>query len=244
MVLTVIAGCAVFLVVLVLYLPASWVVGLLPPEVECRQPGGSVWRGECADLVIMGGPLGTASWDLAALAAIGGKLRGSIDINGTALVAHADLDTSFDGAGELRQVSARFNLDPSLLPQLPPEQRGRLSADFARVVLGPKQQPQLLEGTLELRDLRQTGAHPLELGSYQVQFDGKSDAGDIVGQLRDLGGPFAVQGTVTLTPPRGYLVQGYITGRSASAERLVREITLGATPDASGRSAFSFEGTY
>ena len=49
---------------------------------------------------------------------------------------------------------------------------------------------------------------------------------------------------MTLTPPNAYLVQGYITGRTAEAERLVREITLGATPDASGRSAFSFEGSY
>ena len=55
---------------------------------------------------------------------------------------------------------------------------------------------------------------------------------------------FAVEATLTLTPPNNYLVQGFITGRSADAERLVREITLGAPPDASGRSAFSFEGSY
>ena len=66
----------------------------------------------------------------------------------------------------------------------------------------------------------------------------------VVGALRDLGGPFAVSGTVTLTPPNAYLVQGYITGRSAAAERVVREITLGAMPDPSGRSTFSFEGSY
>ena len=56
----------------------------------------------------------------------------------------------------------------------------------------------------------------------------------LVGKLRDLGGPFVVDGTVTLTPPNAYLVQGFITGRTAEAERLVREITLGAMPDASG----------
>jgi len=39
-------------------------------------------------------------------------------------------------------------------------------------------------------------------------------------------------------------VQGYITGRTAAAERIVREITLGAMPDTSGRSTFSFEGSY
>jgi hypothetical protein len=188
--------------------------------------------------------LGTASWDIAAGAAGTGKLRGTMNINGPVLTARADFDTNYRGEGELRRVSARFDLDPSVLPQLPPEYRGRLSAGLARVVLGPQQQPQLLEGSIELRDLRQTGANPLELGSYQVQFDGKAGDGRIVGQLRDLGGPFAVQGTVTLAPPRGYVVQGYITGRTADAERLVREITLGAVPDASGRSAFSFEGTY
>ena len=64
------------------------------------------------------------------------------------------------------------------------------------------------------------------------------------GKLRDLGGPFAVEGSVTLTPPNNYLVQGFITGRSADAERTVRQISLGAQPDASGRSPFSFEGSY
>jgi hypothetical protein len=136
-------------------------------------------------------------------------------------------------------------MDPALLPQLPRDQRGRLAANLKRleIVAGPAVRS--LEGTLELHDLRQVGARPLELGSYQVTFDGKPQAdGNIEGQLRDLGGPFIVAGTVTLAPPNSYLVQGFITGRTADAERLVREITLGAPPDASGRSAISFEGTY
>jgi hypothetical protein len=53
-----------------------------------------------------------------------------------------------------------------------------------------------------------------------------------------------VQGIVTLSPPNAYLVEGFITGRTADAEKQVRQITLGATPDTSGRSPFSFEGTY
>jgi hypothetical protein len=101
-----------------------------------------------------------------------------------------------------------------------------------------------LEGTIELHDFRQVGANPLELGSYELTFDGSpASNGNVVGQLRDLGGPFMVSGTVTLSAPSAYLVQGYITGRTANAERLVREITLGAPPDASGRSVFSFEGS-
>ena len=105
--------------------------------------------------------------------------------------------------------------------------------------------PRAIEGTIELREFRQVGARPFDLGSYQAAFDGSSSpGGPLVGKLRDLGGPFAVEGTITLAPPRNYVVEGLITGRTADAERLVREITLGATPDAAGRSAFSFEGSY
>jgi hypothetical protein len=78
-----------------------------------------------------------------------------------------------------------------------------------------------------------------------VTFDGKpAQDGALAGKLRDLGGPFIVDGTVQLTGQNGYLVQGYITGRTAEAERVVREITLGAMPDTSGRSTFSFEGSF
>jgi hypothetical protein len=62
--------------------------------------------------------------------------------------------------------------------------------------------------------------------------------------VKDLGGPFAVEGTLRFTPPNGYLVQGFITGRDARAEQLVREITFGAPADAAGRAPFTFEGSF
>jgi hypothetical protein len=39
-------------------------------------------------------------------------------------------------------------------------------------------------------------------------------------------------------------VDGFITGRTANAERLVREIAYGAPPDASGRTVLKFEGSF
>lgn len=245
LVLTVIAGLAVFLVVLVLYLPASWISSALPPQVRCNALGGSVWHGECLGLQYQGAALGDATWNLALSGALRGRLSGDLDVRGSALNARADLDTSFAGVGEFRNVVLNVALDPALLPQLPPDQRGNLSANLRRLELAPGLVPQALEGTIELRGFKQVGSRPLDLGSYQVTFDGSPlQDGALVGKLRDLGGPYIVDGTVRLTPPNGYLVQGYITGRTADAERLVREITLGAMPDASGRSSFSFEGSY
>jgi type II secretion system (T2SS) protein N len=245
LVLTIIAGLAVFLVVLVLYLPASWISSALPPGVRCNELGGSVWHGECLGLQYQGATLGDATWNLAPSSAFSGRLSGDVDVRGAALNARADLDTNFSGVGELRSVALNVTLDPALLPQVPPQQRGMLLATLARLELGPGPAPRAIEGTIELRDFKQVGAQPMDLGSYQVTFDGSAPQdGGLVGKLKDLGGPYIVDGTVKLTPPNGYLVQGYITGRTAAAERIVREITLGATPDASGRSTFSFEGSY
>jgi hypothetical protein len=245
LVLTLIAGLVVFLGVLGLYLPASWFAAVLPAQVTCSELGGSIWNGECIGLKFQGGDLGDATWTLAAGSAITGRLVGNAEIHGGELTASAGLDLKFNGSGELRDVVARIPLNPQVIPQFPSNQRGRIAADLKRVVLTNGARLGPLEGTLELHDLQQVGANPLVLGSYRVTFAGAgSTSGATVGQLHDLGGPFAVDGTVTLTPPNSYLVQGYITGRTADAERLVREITLGAQPDTSGRSVLSFEGTY
>ena len=245
LVLTLIAGLAVFLVVLVFYLPASWFASRLPPQVQCADIGGSIWHGECLGLKYQGTPLGDATWNFVPTRALGGRLSGDFDLSGTAIKASADLDTSFSGVGELRNIRLSLALDPTLLPQLPPGQSGALSADLARLELAEGLAPRAIQGNIELRDLRQGGAQPMELGSYQVSFDGTTPPdGAPVGKLRDLGGPFMVEGTLKITPPNAYLVQGYITGRTAAAERVVREITLGAMPEPSGRSAFSFEGSW
>jgi hypothetical protein len=243
--LTLIAGAAMFLVVLVLYLPAAWLAGFLPPQVQCADIGGSLWQGECLRLQVQGNPLGDASWNLSTGSAFAGRLVGNVDVEGSAVSMRADFETSFSGVGELHNVKARLTLDPALLPQLPRDQRGTVNAEFSRVVLAQGPAPRQLEGFIELHDLRQLNAQPAELGSYRVDFDGGARPdGSTLGRLRDLGGPFAVAGTITLTPPNNYLVQGLISGRSADAERTVRQISLGASPDTSGRSPFSFEGSY
>jgi hypothetical protein len=204
-----------------------------------------VWHGECLGLQWQGAALGDATWNVAPGRALTGSLAGDFELRGTAVNLRSDFVTNFSGVGELRNLSARLVLDPAVLPQFPPEQRGTATAQFVRVELAEGPAPRALEGTVQLHDFRQVGVRPMELGSYQLTFEpGSTREGVAVGTLRDLGGPFAVNGTVTLTPPNAWLLQGYITGRTALAERIVREITLGAMPDASGRSAFSLEGSY
>jgi hypothetical protein len=245
LVLTVVAGILVFLAILVLYLPAGWFAATLPAQLRCNQLGGSVWQGECNGLSYQGSPLGDATWNLSLGRALSGRIAGDLAVRGNALNLDADLDTDFGGAGELRNLKSTLVMDPALLPLLPAGQRGTLTTDLRRVVIGAGGALTAAEGNVELRDFRQMDPQPMALGSYQVVFDGATNANSTVtGKVRDLGGPFIVDATITLNPARSYVVQGYITGRTAEAERTVREITLGATPDTSGRSSFSFEGSY
>lgn len=243
-VLTIIACVAVFLVVLFFYLPASWFRGALPAQVTCRQLGGSLWHGECLGFAFQGATLGDATWNIAPGRVFTGRLLGDFEIRGSAVNLRSDLDLGFSGAGELRNVTATVALDPALLPQLQLQQRGTARANLQRLEFGAGPALRSLRGTLELQNLREM-PQSMDIGSYQVTFDNPPQPdGSLPGKLRDLGGPFAVEGTVVLRPPNQYLVQGFITGRTASAESVVREITLGAMPDAAGRSTFSFEGSF
>ena len=230
--LTVIAGLAVFLVILVLYLPASWLASALPPQVRCKEIGGSVWHGECLGLQWQGAKLGDATWNLAPGRALTGSLSGDIELRGTAVNLRSELDTNFSGVGELRNLNARLVLDPALVAPLSARsarhRHGRISSAL-ELAEGPA--PRALQGTIQLHDFRQVGGRPMELGSYQLTFDGGAPAnGAAVGTLRDLGGPFAVNGTVTLTPPNAWLVQGYITGRTAEAERMCAKSRSAPSP--------------
>lgn len=238
LIFTVVAGTLVFLVILVLYLPATWFASLLPPQVRCAELGGSVWHGECLGLTIEGGRYGDASWNLSPLAALTGRIRGDMDVRGGAVTARTNLDVRMSGAGELTGLSAQFPMDPAFLPQFPRDQRGVIAAQFSRLVLDSGGMPRQLEGNVELRDFRQVSPRPLDLGSYSVVFQ------DNVGRLKDIAGPFAVDGTVRFTPPNNYVVEGLITGRTQEAAGIVREITLGAPPDAAGRSEFRFENSF
>lgn len=242
--LTFVAGLAVFLGVVFFYLPASWFRSYLPPQAGCAAIGGSVWAGECLGLTVGGAKLGDGTWNLSATSALRGRLVGDADVRGALAHARADLDVSVRGAGELRNVQAQFPLDPAFAPQFPADRRGQVAVDLKRAVFADRALKQL-EGTIELRDFREITPRLMEFGSYRATFDGLAQPdGRILGNVTDLGGPFRIEGTLVLTPPNGYSFQGYITGRTADAERLVREAIPYARPDASGRSELSLEGTY
>ena len=118
------------------------------------------------------------------------------------------------------------------------------TANLQRLELAPGPAPRSLAGIVELRDLRQVGAQPMDLGSYRVTFDGSpAQDGALTGKLHDLGGPFIVDGTLQLSGRRT-ATWCRVTSRAARPRPSAwcARSRWARRPTPPGRSTFSFEG--
>ena len=140
-----------------------------------------------------------------------------------------------------RNVLADFPLDPKLVPGLPPTLHGHAHVDLALLQMQHGIITQL-QGRIEARDLKESSGTNTSLGSYLVTFPGGS--GDPIGQIRDLEGPLALEGTLHLTRQPGFELEGLIAARQGAPAELVNNLRFLGSPDASGRRQFSLSGTF
>ena len=242
--ITVLAVVA-FAVIVVARLPASWVVPAPPSAVSCATVDGSIWSGTCGGLVVQGAALGDLVWDIHALRLLTGKLSANIVLTRPTGTVRGDFDVGIDKSLTARNVLADLPLDQDVMSLMPINLRtvhGTAHADiaFAHVV---KKIVTQLQGHIELHDLEDHGRDVLPLGNYSLTFPGGS--GDPTGQLQDIGGPLAVQGTVRLTQDMpGFELQGYITPRADAAPALLNQLQYLGSPDAQGRRQFGTTVTF
>jgi hypothetical protein len=242
--ITVLAVVA-FAAIVIARLPASWVVPAPPSAISCATVDGSIWSGTCGGLTVQGTPLGDLVWDVHALRLLTGKLSANIVLTRPTGSVHGDFDVGFDKSVTARNVQADFPLDNDVMSLLPRNLRtlhGNARADitFAHVVKNIVTQ---LQGHIELHDLEDRDRDVLPLGNYSLTFPGGS--GDPTGQLQDLGGPLAVQGTMRLTQDKpGLELQGYITPRPDAAPALLNQLQYLGSPDAQGRRQFGTTMTF
>jgi hypothetical protein len=232
-------AAAAFAVILLLRLPASWVVprtGI----VACPNPDGSVWSGSCTGLTVQSLPFGDLSWDLAPLRLLTGTLAARVVLAHGPVTGGADVAYGIGGRLALRNLVADLKLDPRSIPHVPPQLRGSVHTDLGLVRLEHGVLTEL-KGRIEARDLTHRTGHVTPLGSYAVTFPGGS--GDPVGTLEDLDGPLSVHGTLRLTRQPGYVLEGTVAPRPAAASELLDELQFLGSADALGRRPFNIAGT-
>lgn len=245
--ITVLAVIA-FAAMLVARMPASWIAPAPPARVACNAADGTVWNGSCAGLTVQGQPVGDVTWQLHPLRLLAGKLAAHVELTraGTG-TAQTDFESDFSGKNvTLHNVKADFRMDPALMTQVHLDLHGNAHVDMqmARVQNGTIA---ALQGRIEARDLSQSGGSPGGLGSYSLTFPGNSTPPP-KGELRDLGGPLSIEGTVTIRPQPGgiadFVVEGLVAARPDAPPSLANELKMLGTPDAQGRRPFSLENSF
>ncbi|MGB6451405.1 MAG: type II secretion system protein N, partial [Steroidobacteraceae bacterium] len=233
-------GVAAFVLVLVVQFPARWAALALPRGVACGQVAGTLWSGTCAGLAAAGMPLGDLGWSLHPLRLLTGRLDLDVALTRGAGAARARVELSPTGAIAARGIHADFPLDHAFIPQLPPSTRGSAAVELSSLDWNGKRITEI-HGQIEVQGLTIGGGELL--GSYRLLFPG-SPGSELVGHLSDLGGPFAVAGTVRLTAEPGYEVDSLIAARPSASPDLLSQLRYLGAPDAQGRRQFSIAGTF
>jgi Type II secretion system (T2SS), protein N len=237
------AGLA-FACILIARFPAAWAQGALPPWLSCDDVAGTVWNGSCTGFSLRHQQIiGDLLWQLHPLRLLALQLAAHVQLTRATAFADGDLEWGPGKRLQGRNVHASFDLNPPLVAALPANLTGNVRADLAYIEMKANRLVDL-RGRIEVHDLIQNEGASTPLGSYSLVFAGRASGGELVGELHDLGGPLALDGTLRMTPEPGIVLDGKVAARAAAAPELARQLQILGSPDAQGRRSFSIANTF
>jgi hypothetical protein len=237
---TLILAAVVFLSTLLVRLPARALLALLPADVSCAAPDGTVWSGSCEELRIGTLRVSSLSWTLHPAALLRLRLAADIASQDPAANGHAQLELAPNGNLEITGLAANVALPGGSAP-VPAGTSGTLQLAIGSARIEDRHLVALL-GKIDLQDLHIENP-AADLGSFELQFAPPGQGGAVVGQLRDLNGPLAVSGLLQLSPAGVYDLEGTLAPKPGASADLTQALQLLGAPDAQGRRAFSLAGS-
>lgn len=241
------AALLLFVATVLVRLPASWALRLLPASLGCEAPTGTLWQGGCARLQAAGVAVGPVSWNLRALPLLMLRLDADVLSADTRLPLQAHLSLRPGGHVVASAVHGQFELSPELVPSFPEGWQGEARLNLASLSVASGRL-QSLQGTVNVDSLRQQSP-PMAVGSYELVFAPDARAADagatatVLGKLRDTAGPLSVEGTLRYSAANGYEINGTVAARNDASPELAKAVGYIGAPDAQGRRQFSLAGT-
>jgi hypothetical protein len=211
-------GLVAFLAVMLMRLPARWLLPLLPAAVQCKVASGTVWRGACDGLVLSDGksnPLVVqqAHWTVHPLALLRARLSADVAVQGEWGQANAAVVLGTGSHLVISALAASGTVDRRLLPVLPAGWRGAFEARNVAFELR-RQRLMQLRGIATVHGL--VDGQGRQYGDYQLQLAPQGDV-PAVGDLRSLAGPMTVVAKVRVTQELNWTADGTVNGNSLSA---------------------------
>jgi hypothetical protein len=238
-------GLLAFVIALLVVLPASWVLPLLPENLRCESPGGSLWRGQCGALTIAmpnAAPqrLQALRWRLAPMALLRLKLRAQVQLTAGDVQVAGTVELGRGQNLKLQQLQASGTLDRRVLAALPAGWSARFQASDVELDLRGNELLRM-QGKLSVQDLHDTSG--TRFGDYQLIF-APVDAPPFAGTLRDTGGPLSIDARITVQADRSWLLDGNVTAKPGSDPALYRQLDIVGPADLSGRRPIRLEGSF
>jgi general secretion pathway protein N len=229
-----------FLVTLLMRLPARTLLPLLPANVSCAAPTGTVWSGACGQLHVGGLALSGLSWALHPAALLRLHLMADLASPDPQASGHAQVDLARNGNLAITALAATVAL-PGDAAVVPAGVSGsmQLAIDSARV---EDRRLVALQGTIDLLQIHIDNPQA-DVGSFELQFGPPTQPPIMVAQLRDLNGPLSVTGALQLSPAGSYQLDGSVTPKPGTSAELTQKLQMLGPADAQGRHAFSIAGS-
>jgi hypothetical protein len=235
-----ILAAVVFVITLLVRLPARALLPLLPAGVSCAAPAGTLWSGSCEQLRL--GTVGVSglSWALHPAALLRLRLAADLSSQDPQANGHAQVELARNANLDIARLAANVAL-PGNLGLVPAGTSGtlQLAIDSARIQDGHLI---ALLGKIDMQSIHIDNP-AADLGNFELQFAPPNQGAAMVGQLRDLSGPLAVSGVLQLSPSGAYDLEGSVAPRPSASADLTQALQLLGAPDAQGRRTFSLAGS-
>jgi hypothetical protein len=229
-----------FLVTLLMRLPARTLLPLLPPEVSCAAPSGTVWNGACGQLRVGEASVSGLSWKLHPGALLHLQLAADLSSPDPQARGQAQVELTRNGDLAVTALTATVAL-PGDTAVTPGGISGsmQLAIDSARI---ENRRLVALQGTIDLLQIHSDDPQA-DLGSFELRFVPPAQPLVMQAQLRDLDGPLSVTGLLQLEASGSYQLDGSISARPGASAQLVQKLQMLGPPDAQGRQTFSLAGS-
>lgn len=245
------AGCAAFLLALLLGLPAGAAIRWLAPgSVQVMGAEGTVWHGSAHSVAVGGIRLSHVRWRLSALSLLTGRLSAEVEtqLGDSAANGHVVVTLS----GMFKCEPCRFyGTTASLRPLAPVLQNidGHLGIELQNLAIRERW-PTQAQGTVTLANVRLglpgTSAVTGETASFVATVDENPVATDgvISAMVRDTAGPLELNAHLILTPPNNFGLQGRIKARANTSPDLANALTMLGQQNADGSTELSLSGSF
>ncbi len=238
-------AAVIFLLTVLVRLPAGVLTLFLPADVHCQAPVGTLWHGACGEL--RSGPLALSDlrWELHPLALLRAQVLADLDSEDPRAAGRAQVKLHSNGDLEVQALNATLPLQGGL-SLMPAGWNGTIELAIAQASIQGGHLASV-QGVISVRRLHRDQP-PADLGGFELDFpdaDGASGsaAGPMTGKLRDLDGPLSLQGVLQLSRSGSYELDGTVVARDASSTDLQQLLQMLGPPDAQGKHVFSISGT-